>query len=105
YHRNWTYFAHRFGLDVVGEIEPKPGISPSPAHLAKLIKNMKARKVKLIITAPYFEKKTPQMVASQTGSQLLVLPNMPGGVAGTDGYFQWFDYLIGQLSKAAQKAK
>ena len=104
YHKNWSYFARRFGLKVIGTIEPKPGISPSPSHLAKLIPKMKAENAKIIITAPYFERKMPELVARSTGARVVVLPVMPGGSPGTDGYFKFFDYVVNTLVKNARTA-
>lgn len=104
YHKNWTYFANRFGMEVVGYIEPKPGISPSPAHMAKLISLMKQHDVKIIIRAPHFESKMPEMAARSTGARVLTLPVLMGGVPGTDDYFSFFDYLTSAIADAASKA-
>jgi ABC-type Zn uptake system ZnuABC Zn-binding protein ZnuA len=68
------------GLDVVGTIEPKPGISPSPAHIAELIEIMKRDKVKIVIRTSYFEARTPELVAKSTGATNLVLPYSVGAV-------------------------
>lgn len=100
-HRMWSYFAHRFGLDVVGTIEPKPGISPSPAHIAELIDLMKKQNVKIIIRTPYFEARTPELIARNTGAVSLVLPNSAGAVKGVNSYFDMFEYLTDSLVKAA----
>jgi zinc/manganese transport system substrate-binding protein len=100
-HRIWSYFAHRFGLDVVGTIEPKPGISPSPAHVAELIELMKREKVKIIIRTPYFESRTPELVAKNTGAASLVLPFSVGSVSGVSSYYDLFDYITEHLVKAA----
>ena len=102
YHKTWSYFARRFGLDVVGYVEPKPGIAPSPAHIAKLIKTMKANNVKVLIREPHFEGKIPDMICRNTGAKQLVLPIMPGGVKGTDTYIGMFDYIISHIVKAAR---
>ena len=59
YHRSWPNFCDRFGLDVVGYVEPKPGIPPSPSHTLDLIGEMKAKNIKLILVEPYFDLKTP----------------------------------------------
>jgi ABC-type Zn uptake system ZnuABC Zn-binding protein ZnuA len=102
YHKTWTYFARRFGLDVVGQVEPKPGISPSPAHIASLIKMMKDNNVKIIIREPHFESKIPDMICRETGAKQVVLPIMPGGVRGSDTYIRMFDYIIANITAAAR---
>jgi zinc/manganese transport system substrate-binding protein len=100
YHNSWTYFARRFGLDVVGYVEPKPGIPPSPAHINQLIALMKQQKVKLIIMEPYFSRSIPDLVSRETGAKVLVLPPSVGGSKGVNTYLDLFEHLISQLTTA-----
>ncbi|MCD4784715.1 MAG: metal ABC transporter substrate-binding protein [Candidatus Eremiobacteraeota bacterium] len=102
YHKNWSYLSKRFGLKVIGYVEPKPGIAPSPAHISKLIKAMKAHNVKILIRAPYFESKIPDMICRQTGARQVVLPLMPGAVKGADNYIDMFNIIISRLTNAAR---
>ena len=69
YHRSWPNFMERFGLEVMGYVEPKPGIPPSPGHTIDLIGEMKRQGAKLIVVEPYFDLKTPQAIANQTRRQ------------------------------------
>jgi zinc/manganese transport system substrate-binding protein len=101
-HRMWSYFARRFGIDVIGAVEPKPGISPSPAHIAKLINLMKEQNVKVIIRTPYFDHRVPDMIAKSTGAKCIELPSSVGGISGINNYFELFDYLINKLTETAQ---
>jgi len=101
YHNSWPNFARHFGLDVVGYVEPKPGVPPSPSHTFELINMMKAQHIKVIAMEPYFDLKTPQSIASQTGAQVVVLyPSVGGAKSGSDDYFQLFDTNIANLTKA-----
>ncbi len=101
YHNSWPNFARAFGLDVVGYVEPKPGVPPSPAHTFELIQLMKSQGVKAIIMEPYFDVKTPQSIAEKTGADLVILyPSVGGGKAGTDDYFKLFDTNVANLVKA-----
>jgi zinc/manganese transport system substrate-binding protein len=103
YHNSWPNFMRRYGLDVVGYIEPKPGVPPSPSHLFQLIGSMKQQKVKAIVMEPYFDHKTPQSVADRTGAKLVVVyPSVGGAKSGTDDYFALFDTNIAALVKALQ---
>ena len=104
YHRSWTNFAVAFGLDVIGYVEPKPGIPPSPAHTLALIEEMKRQHIKIILVEPYFDLKTPNSIARGTGAQVLVMPPSVGGVKEVTNYLQLFDYDLNLLVSAIKKA-
>src|SRR5438045_7486180 len=79
YHRSWPNFAKHFGLNVVGYVEPQPGIPPTPQHTIELIQMMKRDNVKLVVVEPYFDLKTPNSIASAVGGKVLVfLPSVDG---------------------------
>lgn len=98
YHRSWPNFAEAFGLDVVGYVEPKPGIPPSPAHTLTLMQEMKQQGIKLILVEPYFDLKTPNAIARDTGAKVLVLPPSVGGVKEATDYIALFDYDVNLLA-------
>jgi zinc/manganese transport system substrate-binding protein len=97
YHRSWSNFAEAFGLDVVGYVEPKPGIPPSPSHTLSLIQEMRRQNIKIILVEPYFDLKTPNAIARDTGAKVLVMPPSVGGVKEVTNYFQMFDYNLNLL--------
>jgi zinc/manganese transport system substrate-binding protein len=107
YHRSFPNFADRFGLDIVGYVEPRPGIPPSPSHTLELIQQMKQQNVKLILVEPYFDLKTPDSIARATDGRVLVMPPSVGGVKQATDYFGLFDYdvalLVGALKTVANK--
>jgi zinc/manganese transport system substrate-binding protein len=105
YHRSWPNFTERFGLDVIGYVEPKPGIPPSPRHTIDLIQEMKRQNVKLILVEPYFDLKTPNSIARETGGRVVVLPPSVGGEKEITDYIKLFDYDIKLLTDAIQAAK
>ena len=100
YHRSWTNFVDAFGLNVIGYVEPKPGIPPTPQHTLDVINAMKAQSVKIIIVEPYFDTKTPKSIASNTGGNVLVMPPSVGGVPQAADYFKLFDTDIAMLIDA-----
>jgi zinc/manganese transport system substrate-binding protein len=100
YHRSWPNFADHFGLDVVGYVEPRPGIPPSPQHTVELIGMMKRDGVKVVVVEPYFDLKTPNAIARDTGAQVVVLMPSVGGEKEITDYFRLFDYDIAKLKKA-----
>ncbi|HTK96136.1 MAG TPA: metal ABC transporter substrate-binding protein, partial [Terriglobales bacterium] len=105
YHKSWPNFARHFGLDVVGYVEPRPGIPPSPQHTIELIQQMKRDNVKIIMVEPYFDLKTPNSIATNTGGQVVVMLPSVGGEAQVTDYFKLFDYDIALLTKAFQQTK
>jgi zinc/manganese transport system substrate-binding protein len=98
YHRSWPNFVERFGLDVIGYVEPKPGIPPSPSHTLELIDEMKRQNVKVILVEPYFDLKTPQSIANQVGAKVLVLAPSVGGTKEATDYIQLFEYDVNLLA-------
>lgn len=97
YHKTWPNLTKRFKIKIVDYVEPKPGISPSPSHIANLIKRMKTENIKIIIKEPYYENKIPDFIASKTGASVLTLPTSVEGISGINNYFALFDYIIDEL--------
>ena len=103
YHKSFEYFAERFGLNVIGHLEPKPGIEPSPTHINALIPRAKEGGVKLVIVEPYRPRKTPENVSRLIGAPLLLLPEKVGGTPQAKDYFGLFDYDIQQIVAALKR--
>jgi zinc/manganese transport system substrate-binding protein len=99
YHTSWSNFAKHFGLQVVGYIEPRPGIPPTPAHTLEIIQLMKRDNVKLVVVEPYFDLKTPNSIGSATGAKVIVLLPSVGGEKQVTDYFKLFEYDIGLLTQ------
>jgi zinc/manganese transport system substrate-binding protein len=102
YHNSAPNFAKHFGLNVVGFVEPRPGIPPTPSHTLEVINMMKRDHVKVIMVEPYFDRKTPDSIARETGGTVVEYLPSVGGVKEVTTYFQLFDYDIGLLTKAFQ---
>lgn len=104
YHRDIVYFADRYGMEILGEIELKPGIEPTGAHLIDLVGRMKAQGVKVVIREPHFSEKVPNQIAAQAGAQVVKLPIMVGGVQEAKTYFDLIEYNLRAMLRAAQAA-
>jgi zinc/manganese transport system substrate-binding protein len=101
YHNSWLYFANRFGFKIDLFLEPKPGVPPTPTHLAEVIMKMKADNVHVIIVDPYLNRRTAETVASKTGATVVDVSQFPGGVKGTEGgYIQLMDHLVDSIANA-----
>jgi zinc/manganese transport system substrate-binding protein len=105
YHKDFVYLAERFGLNIVDELEAKPGIAPSPAHLAEVIGKMKTTNAKVILVQPFQNRKTAETVARQTGALVLDAPQQPGAVDNTATYFDLMDHLVNTLAGALRTVK
>ena len=104
YHRSFPNFAERFALDIVGYVEPRPGIPPTPQHTLDLINEMKRQNIKLILVEPYFDSKTPNAIARETGATVLTMPPSVGGTKEVTDYFKLFDYDINLIVDAIKKS-
>ena len=105
YHNSWPNFAHRFGLNVVGYVEPRPGIPPTPQHTLELINMMKRENVKVLLMEPYFDSKTPNSIGAATGAKVLTMTPSVGGEKDITDYFKLFDYGIALLTQAFNATK
>jgi len=103
YHRSFSNFADRFGLNVVGYVEPKPGIPPTPQHNLDLINQMKKDNVKIVLVEPYFDVKTPNAIGRDTGAEVLIMPPSVGGTKDVADYIKLFDSNINMLVTAIKK--
>jgi zinc/manganese transport system substrate-binding protein len=100
YHKSWSYFADRFGLEVVDQLEPKPGIPPAPGHIAQVIRECTANKVKAILQEPFYSKNAAQTVAGRVGAKVVVAPLTVGSDAAAKDYFSLMDTVVARLSAA-----
>jgi zinc/manganese transport system substrate-binding protein len=106
YHNSWLYFGDRFGLNIDLFLEPKPGVPPTPKHLAEVIVKMKTDKVHVILVDPYLDRRTAETVAVKTDATVVDVAQFPGGVKGTEaGYVALMDYLVNSVAKALAATK
>jgi zinc/manganese transport system substrate-binding protein len=105
YHNDFVYFAERFGFQIVETLEPKPGIAPSAAHLAKVIATMKSAPSRVILVQPYQNRKTAETVARQTDATVVDVSQQPGALKNTTTYFDLMDTLVNTMASALQEKK
>jgi zinc/manganese transport system substrate-binding protein len=105
FHDSWPNFAKYFKLDIVGHVEPKPGIPPSPTHTLEIINLITAQKVPLILVEPYFDTKTPRYIGEKTGAVVLTFYPSVGGIPGITDYIGLFDYDVNALVGALKGKK
>jgi zinc/manganese transport system substrate-binding protein len=100
YHDTFPYFYRAFGLVEGGILEDRPGIPPSPQHVANLIRQMKEEKVKVILLETWYPAQVASFVARETGATVVSVPALPGAVKGTEDYVSFIDYLVETVAKA-----
>jgi len=103
YHDSWPYFARRFRLDFVGVIEIKPGVPPSPQHLAGLVALMRAEDVRLVVREPHEPERETAFLAAKAGARVLTLAASVGALPGAGDYLALFDTDVDALQAAAAR--
>ena len=105
YHNDFIYFANRFGLKVIATLEPKPGIAPSPSHVANVISTMKSNNAHLLLVQPYQNRKTAENIARQTNGVVLDVSQQPGAIKNTDTYIAMMDNLVTTIANGLKANK
>jgi len=105
FHRSWPYFAQRFGLEFVGELEPKPGVPPTPTHIAAMQNLLNSGAVAAILMESYFDDRVPQMLARTTGVPLVKVPVLVGAEAGVTTPVALFDAIVDRLAEVLQRSR
>lgn len=98
FHKSWIYFAQRFGLEIAIELEPKPGVPPSPTHLTRVVGTVQAKDIGIILQEPWFSRKAAARVAEKTGARIVVAPTFTGGDPEATDYFSLIDLIVKRLT-------
>ena len=103
FHKSYSYFNQRFGLNVADYVELKPGIQPGPSHLADVVSTIRRENIKVVATHPFYDEKIAKLVAEKGGARLVALPLNVGGVKGADDVLSFFNAATSTLSRAVGK--
>ena len=101
-HNMWPYFARRFGIAVIGFMEPKPGVPPTTKHLGMLVDLMRTERVGAILTVSYYDPRHARFISQQTGARVVNLAHQVGARDGTDDYFAMIDYNVREMAAALE---
>jgi ABC-type Zn uptake system ZnuABC Zn-binding protein ZnuA len=102
WHTSWRYFAQYSGMSIVGFMEPKPGVPPSPSQLANVIETMKRTGAKVIVMEPFYDRRTADFVAARTDATVLVLPPSVGGNKDVGDYISLLGSNLAKLAAAVR---
>ncbi|HEY3226869.1 MAG TPA: metal ABC transporter substrate-binding protein [Planctomycetota bacterium] len=97
FHRTWIYLAKLLGFEIVGAIEPKPGIEITAKHYSWLVETVKARKAQLILVDNFYNAAAPRRLVEDTSARVVILPGQPGGEPETDEYIAFIDRVITKM--------
>jgi len=100
FHRSWTYFAAWLNLTVSGQVEPKPGVPPSPSHTAAMIDLVRKGGIKVILVEPFYDTSAPEQIAAAAGAKVLQVPTSVGGVEEAGDYISMMDYNVRTVAAA-----
>lgn len=100
FHKTWVYFGKLFGFEIVGSVQPKPGITPGPKDLQALVETMKKQGVKLVVVDNFYTTAEAKSVAGQAGAKVAIVPNQPGGEIGAEDYFKFVDFVLDRMLEA-----
>jgi ABC-type Zn uptake system ZnuABC Zn-binding protein ZnuA len=100
FHKSWPYLAQWIGIVVIDQVEPKPGIQPSPSHTAALIQRIREVGVKAILVEPFYDVSAPELIAEATNAKVVRLATSVGGVNGANDYISTMNYNLTTLTNA-----
>lgn len=100
FHKSWVYFTDRFGLKVIAQVEPKPGIPPTPSHNAELISGIKKSNIKIILMENYYSDNAPNQLAQSSGVKVIKVANAVYGQSGINSYIQMMDAIVNSLANS-----
>jgi len=103
YHQSWIYLTKLLGIEILGSVEEKPGIPPGPRHQLELSRKLRDEGIAFLMIDNFYDPSLPNTLSKDTGVPVVYLPNQPGGEAGTETYFKFFDHLIDRLLGALKK--
>ncbi len=103
-HNMWPYFARTFGIEVVGHLEPVPGIQPTTKHIEQVVQRIRAERIPVLIKSSYYDPRHARFVAENTGVGIAELAHQVGGMPGTEGYLEMVDYNVRALVAAIEGA-
>lgn len=99
HHTMFSYLAAEFGFQIIGFIEPKPGIPPSAGHIEGLIEAMKRERPDAVIITPDDGKKEAEFLSQKTGVKSILLPRDVGSTIAAKDWFSLMDEILSLLEQ------
>jgi ABC-type Zn uptake system ZnuABC Zn-binding protein ZnuA len=99
YHQDLSYLASRYGLQLVGTIEVKPGVPPTSGHIEELLGTMQREQVRLIVREVAYDPGLARTLAQRTGARIATISVLAGGL-GREGYLDSIEANLTALVEA-----
>lgn len=97
HHRAYPYLEAWLGIKQVGELEPKPGMEPSAAHLARVLARLQHDPARMVIRSTYQDSRASEWIAGRAHINAVALPFSVGGTDGAKDLYSFFDDIIARL--------
>ena len=97
HHKDMLYLLDWLGMRKIGNLEPKPGLEPSSAHLAELLQQLRQDPARMVLRTPYQSERASQWLSAQAGIPAVMIPNTVGGTDAATDLFTLFDDIISRL--------
>lgn len=100
HHKSWIYLYTWLGIHEVAELEPKPGVEPTAAHLEEVLTQLKRQPARMIIRAAYQNERASEWLVERTGIPAVMLPFTVGGTDEAKDLFGLYDDTVQRLLQA-----
>lgn len=104
YHKEWDYFSRRFDIRCAAFVEPKPGIPPTPGHVAELIRKIRDERIPVVFSANFYDPNHVRRIAERTGASAVIVPANAAGAPHTDTYVDLVSLWVQDLATAFRAA-
>jgi zinc/manganese transport system substrate-binding protein len=104
YHQSLVYLIEWLSLRQIGMIEPKPGVPPTPPHVAALLGQMREQKADAILQETYYPSRFGQLLAEKSGAAFVLLPGGPDSDHG-ETYLHYLTTVTNKIFTALSRSK
>ncbi len=102
HHKAFAYLENWLGLKEVAQLEPKPGVEPTSAHLVEVLDQLRRQPAKMILRTPYNSGRASEWLSERAKIPAIVIPDTVGGTDKGKDLFGLFDDIVQRLLSAAR---
>lgn len=102
HHKNFSYLIDWLGMREIGDLEPKPGLPPTTAHLSELLSRLATTPAKAVIRSAYNDPRAVDWLAERAKISAVMLPFTVGGSPRARDLFSLYDDTLTRLLAVAK---